>query len=119
MDAVIAFLKLDLLASIPQTFTYWLFCFSFLKPLPNQLIKRLLIFAFAHSIYTDLLIHILPLQLHFFNSIIAMVVLMFVLFRDLSLKKKLFLLLFALMFAICMDLVFVSIVVYGLGIPSH
>jgi signal transduction histidine kinase len=119
MDAFIEFLKLDLLLSQPQTFVYLLFCFSFLEDQPPKLIKRLIIFAIIHSVYTDIFILILPLPFHIINSIMAAIIIMFALFRDLTTKQKIYLLLFSYSVFISMDIIVGIIGIHIMGIPSH
>ncbi|RKP54020.1 GHKL domain-containing protein [Cohnella endophytica] len=119
MQEFITFLKLDLLVSQPQFFVYWLFCFSFLDPLPKNLYKRLGIITLLHSVYTDSLILILPAPLIIINTLLAGTVLLFFVFRELSTKKKLVLLFFTLFFGILMDLILTAIAIYIFKIPSH
>ncbi|QMV43525.1 GHKL domain-containing protein [Cohnella cholangitidis] len=119
MQEFITFLKLDVLVAQPQTFTYLLFCFSFLDPQPPKLLRRLVLFTLIHSIYTDALILVLPLPLHLVNSILAGTILMLILFRDLRLKKRLYLLLFWFLFGICMDTTSGITLIYIIGVSSH
>lgn len=119
MDEFIDFLKLDLLVAQPQTFITLLFIFSFLDPQPQKLLKRLAIFTFIHSVYTDALIHIIPIELNIINSMLASFILIFILFRDLSTKQKLYLILFGFLFSIFMDIISSILVVYVLGVTLH
>jgi len=117
MQELLIFLKIDLLVSIPQFFTYWLFCFSFLETRPPKLLKRLFITTIIHSVYTDALLLILPTHLHLINTMLTGLILMFVIFKDLRIKQKISLLIFAILFGIIMDLVLSTIAIYGMGIP--
>jgi signal transduction histidine kinase len=119
MDNIIDFLKLDVLVAQPQAFIYWLFCFSFLEVQPPKLLKRLALFTCIHSVYTDALILILPLPLHLINSILFGTILMFIIFKELSTKQKISLLLFFILFGVTMDLLLGAIAIYVAGIPSH
>ncbi len=113
------FLQLNFLASIPQLFVYWLFCFSFINPQPPKLIKRIALIAVIHSLYTDSTVLILPIYLHLFNSTIVGFILLWFFFRDLMPKQRIVTYLFVLVFSIVMDLVLSTIVVYILGVPSR
>jgi signal transduction histidine kinase len=119
MNYFIDFIKLDVLVAQPQTFIYWLFCFSLLDPQPPKLFKRLAILTIIHSIYTDALILILPLHLHLINSYLTLIILMFLLFRELRFKQKLFLLLSLVLFSYVMDLITLAIVTYVFNINSR
>ncbi|WP_372635610.1 sensor histidine kinase [Cohnella sp.] len=119
MQDFLHFLKLDLLVAQPQTFITLLFCFSFLDPLPKKIIKRLILFTLVHSIYTDTLVLLLPLPFHIVNSIFFGTLLMFVIFRELTLKVKVFMLLFWLLLGLISDIISSAIIVYLMGISSH
>lgn len=119
MQFFIDFIKLDILVAQPQTFVYWLFCFSFLETQPTKLMKRLAIFTFLHSVYTDALILSLPLYLHLINSYLAFTVLLFILFRELRTRQKISLLLVSILFSFTMDLILGAIVIYVAKVPSH
>lgn len=119
MDSFLDFLKLDVLLSQPQAFAAMLFCLSFLQPQPRHMWKKAALFAILHSVYTDVLIFYIPVYLHFANSILAMSVLIFFLFRDRSLKQRLSLLLFFLLFAVSMDLVLTGLLVSVGGLDTH
>jgi signal transduction histidine kinase len=115
----IDFLKLDVLVSQPQTFVYWLFCFSFVEIRPQNLLRRLAIFTFLHSVYTDAFVLILPFPLHLINSILFGLILLFMIFKDISTKKKLSLILFVMLISICMDTISGGIAIYLVGIDSQ
>jgi signal transduction histidine kinase len=119
MHNFIDFLKLDVLVSLPQTFVYWLFCFSFMENRPQNLLKRLVIFTFLHSVYTDALVLILPLPLHLINTILFGLILLFIIFKDISTMKKLYLMLFVMLISISMDSISVGIANYIYGIESQ
>jgi signal transduction histidine kinase len=119
MDSFMDFLKLDILLAQPQTFIGLLFIFSFLDPQPPKLLKRLAIFTFIHSVYTDALILIIPFSLHVINSIAASLILIFILFPDLSKKQKLYLILFWFLLGICLDIISSVFIVYIEGISMH
>ncbi|KIL36016.1 hypothetical protein SD71_11890 [Cohnella kolymensis] len=68
MDTLPDILKLHILVSLPQTYIYLLFVFSFLQRQPKRLYAQLAVFTFAHAIYTDLLMLFLPSYLHLINS---------------------------------------------------
>jgi len=116
---IIDFLRLNLLVSFPQTFVYWVFCFSFLENRPPQLIKRILVLAVIHSIYTDILILVLPLHLHLINTVTAGFILLIVIFKEIKLKLKFYLMLFSLILSVVMDMITLSAAIYVLGISSH
>ncbi|RED63916.1 sensor kinase SpoOB-type protein [Cohnella lupini] len=113
------FLKLNLLASQPQTFVFWVFCFSFLEIRPPKLIKRIAILTVIHSIYTDILILALPLPFHFINTIVSGLLLLFIIFKEIGTKQKLFLMLFSLVLGVFTDLISGSILIYVMGVSSH
>lgn len=119
MSDFLHFLQIFFLASIPQLFVYWLFCFSFINPQPPKLIKRIILLAVIHSLYTDSLVLILPTYLHLINTIIAGFILLWFFFRDLKPKQKIVMYLFVLVFSIMMDLVLSTIVVYLVGVPNR
>lgn len=119
MFDIIDFLRLNLLVSFPQTFVYWVFCFSFLENRPPQLIKRILVLAVIHSIYTDILILVLPLHLHLINTVTAGFILLIVIFKEIKLKLKFYLMLFSLILSVVMDMITLSAAIYVLGISSH
>jgi len=113
------FLKIDLLLSIPQFFTYWLFCFSFLNPQPSKLYKRLFVMAIVHSVITDALLLILPTTLHLVNSILLGFILLFLLFRDIKTRQKILVIVFAILFGIAMDLILSTFLIYFAGILTR
>lgn len=119
MQDFIHFIKLDLLVAQPQAFITLLFCFSFLDPQPKKLIKRLILFTVVHSVYTDILVLVLPLPFHILNSIFFGTLLMFVIFRELALKVKVSMLLFWLLLGLISDIISSAIIVYLLGISTH
>lgn len=119
MQDFIHFIKLDLLVAQPQTFICLLFCFSFLDPQPRNVIKRLILLTVIHSIYTDILILILPLPLHLLNSVIFGTLLMFLIFKELRPKTKILMTLFMLMMSMIMDIISSAIIVYMLGVSTH
>ncbi len=119
MQEFINFLKLDLLVAQPQTFTCLLFCFSFLDPLPKNLFKRLLIITVIHSVYTDILILILPFPIHLLNSVISGALLVFMIFKELRPKTKILLVFFMLILSMITDIISSAIIVYSLGISTH
>ncbi|MFC5530143.1 sensor histidine kinase [Cohnella yongneupensis] len=105
MDTLLDALQLHVLVSLPQTFITWLFVFSLLRPQPNKLIARILILTVVHSVYTDLLILYIPTYLQLINTLFAMVVLIFLLFKELPLRKKIFLFVGGVLFGIAMDMI--------------
>ena len=119
MNDLIFFIKLDLLVAQPQTFVYWLFCFSFLDKQPPKLISRLLLITFIHSIYTDFFVLFLPLPIHLANSVIAGTILIFLVFKDISTKHKIYLLFFAYSLSIFLDFVIISLVTLIYGNLDH
>lgn len=90
MDTFIDALRLHIFLSIPQSFILWLLAFSLLRPLPRRLVRRVLALSLLHSVYTDIFILFIPIYLQFLNSLIAILVLIFLLFKELELRKKLF-----------------------------
>ncbi|MBO9600664.1 MAG: GHKL domain-containing protein [Cohnella sp.] len=109
MDTLLDALKLHLLASLPQTFVVSLFVFSFLHPQPNMVMKRLLIFTVVHAVCTDFILLYIPVPFQILNSLLAMLALMFLLFRELSLRKKVFLFFGLTIMSMLMDIVITSI----------
>ncbi|WP_158602273.1 sensor histidine kinase [Cohnella endophytica] len=81
--------------------------------------KRLFFIAVIHSVYTDLMILVLPSYVHIINSLLIGLFLLFVFFRDVSTKKKLIVYLFIMIFAIAMDLLLTGIMVYGYGVDTR
>lgn len=113
MDTLLDALRLHLLASIPQTFIISLFVYSFLRPQPKRLISRLVILSVAHSVYTDFFIMFLriPVYLHLVNTLLAMFVLIFLLFKEVPLRNKLFVFAGGFVIVIIMDLITSSIAI--------
>gem|GEM_PF-680276 len=113
------YMQMSILGSIPQSFVYILFVMSFLQPEPAKLYRRVALLVVIHSLYTDTMQLILPFSYHLINSIFMQVVLIWVIFRELSHKKKLLTLLAIDVFYIAMDLVSTSIAEYVLDIKSR
>lgn len=109
MDTLLDALRLHLLVSLPQTFIYWLFAFSFLSPQPTGLIKRILLLTILHSLYTDLFILFIPTYLQLLNTLFAFIVLIIILFKELPLRTKAFIFLGGMIFGILMDMIMNSI----------
>lgn len=119
MDTLLNIIKLNILTSLPQTFIYLLFIFSFLRPLPTRMFKRLAIITLIHSIYTDVAVFYVPLQLHLLNSFLAFAALFFVVFRELGLKRLVFVYIFFILFFLTMDIILVTFAVYVVGFPNR
>ena len=109
MDTLLEALRLHLLASLPQMFIGQLFIYSFLRPQPEKLLKRLAILSVIHSVYTDLFILYIPAYLQIVNSLFAMALLIVVLFKELPLRKKLFLFIGGTIFSMLMDMIITTI----------
>ncbi len=109
MDTFLDALKLDLLASMPQTFVILLFIFSYLRPQPNKLLVRLTILTIVHSVYTDLILLYVPAYLQILNNLIAMVLLIFLIFKELSLRLRLLLFVGGTLLSMLMDIIITSI----------
>jgi len=119
MHEFMNFMKLDLLVSIPQTLVIWLFCFSFLETRPKNLYKRIAILSVIHSVYTDTLILVLPLHLHLINTVVSCTILLIIIFKEIHIRTKLLLVLFAFFVSMCMDLISAGIAIHILEIPTH
>jgi len=106
-------LKLHLLVSLPQTFVISMFVFSLLRPQPKMLVSRVMILSIAHSVYTDffILIMSIPLYLQFVNTLVAMWALIFLLFKEVPLRNKLFVFVGGFILVIIMDIITSSIAI--------
>lgn len=111
-------LKLQILSSLPQMYIYNLFIFSFIYPTPSNLHRKLVMLAIGHSIFTDGIIHWIPYHLHLINTLVVYSLLMFLLFRDIGIKRLLFVYIFANVYSIFMDLMLGIILIYILNVPS-
>lgn len=117
MDTLLDALRLHLLASMPQMFINTLFVFSFLHPQPRKLLTRLAILTLTHSVYTDLLILYIPAYLHLINSLLAMMMLTFIIFNELPHRKKMFFFVGVTIFTVLMDMITASIAM-GMGVAD-
>lgn len=117
MDIFLDALKLDVFISIPQAFITWLFVFSFLRPQPNRLFVRVFMLALLHSVYTDTFIFFIPVYLQLVNALFSFCALIFLLFKELELRKKLFVFAGSLLVAIVSDMITVNIANY-IGVPD-
>lgn len=116
-DTFLDALRLHLFLSLPQSFILWLFVFSLLRPTPNKLIKRVILFVVIHSIYTDIFVLFIPVYLQFANTLFAIFLLVFVLFKELELRKKLFVFFGIVLISIVSDMITVTIASY-IGVPD-
>lgn len=117
MDTVLDAVRLHVLLSIPQTYIIWFFVFSFLMPQPPRTLLRLMVFSLLHAAYTDLFVLFIPPYLSAINSLFAFFVLLYVLFKEIDLRKKLFLYASGVLVIIVSDTISVTIV-KSLGIPN-
>lgn len=104
MQDLLSFVKLDLLISIPQTLTLLWLTFALLGMRPAGRWKQIVTMAIFNSVYTDLLIRILPTPVHILNSVAITTLMLFLLFRDVSVKKKLLALLLSYVLGALNDL---------------
>lgn len=111
MDTLLDALRLHLLVSMPQTFIILLFAFSYLRPQPKNLFARLLILTVAHSAYTDFVILQVPAYVQIINSLFAMILLIFVIFKELSMRTKSILFIGGTLLAMLMDILVSSIAI--------
>ncbi len=118
MDLFIDAIQLHLFISLPQAYITWLFVFSFLRPRPSKLLARVLLFALLHSIYTDTLLFFIPVYLQFVNTILALFALVFLLFRELELRKKLFIIAGIILVSTVSDILSFVIANNYLGVPD-
>lgn len=114
MDTWLSALKLDLIVSIPQSFVTMLLVFSFLRPRPERLFRRVLLVAVIHSVYTDTFIMFVPVYLQLVNSLVALAALLLWLFPELSFRKKIFLYFGGIVSGIVSDTIMLGIA-SGLG----
>lgn len=105
MDTWLDALKLDLIVSIPQIYVIFLFVFSFLWPRPDRFFTRIFVLAFIHSVYTDTFILFIPDYLQLINTLVAYFAIIFLLFRELTLRRKLFLIFGSIVTSIASDAV--------------
>ncbi|MFC3798612.1 sensor histidine kinase [Cohnella sp. GCM10012308] len=115
MQDLVSFARQDLLVSIPQAFTLMWLSFAVLGLRPAGRWRRIFTVAAINSVYTDLLFPVLPTPVHLLNSAIATTLLLFGLFKDIGVKKKLLLLLLSYVFSALCDLsvFYLHGVVYG------
>jgi Signal transduction histidine kinase regulating citrate/malate metabolism len=118
MNLFIDAIQLHLIASLPQAYITWLFVFSFLRPQPNRLLVRVLLLAWLHAIYTDSLILFIPVYLQLANSILALFALVFLLFRELELRTKLFVIAGIILISSISDILSIVIATNYLGVPD-
>jgi len=104
MQGLLSFIKLDLLLSIPQTLTILWLAFALIGLRPAGRWKRMVTMAIVNSVYTDLLIRILPTPVHLLNSVAITTLMLFLLFRDVGVRKKLLALLLSYVFGALSDL---------------
>ncbi|MFD0673132.1 sensor histidine kinase [Cohnella sp. GCM10027633] len=117
MDTFLDAVRLHVFLSLPQSFILWLFVFSLLRPLPHKLIRRMLLFIVIHSVYTDIFVLLIPVYLQFANTLIAIFVLIFLLFKELELRKKLFVFVGIVLISIVSDMITVTVASY-IGVPD-
>lgn len=103
--------KLDLFISQPQIFVGLWFCLSFVDMSRRRQIRKIYLFALCHSVYTDSMINYIPLQVQFANSVVAATLLMFFIFRELSVRTKIVQLVFFYLVSTLVELIVVSAVI--------
>lgn len=113
MESFWNFVVLDLLVSWPETFTIWYLAFALLEQPASGLYKRIALLVVSTSIYTDALIRYLPLHLHLVNSLFCSALMLALLFRKTSLKRKIGILVTAYLIGIVTDLATSSVFVFG------
>ncbi len=109
MDTLLDALKLHVLVSIPQTFVILLFIFSLLRPQPNKLIARLVILTIVHSFYTDIMLFYIPPLLKIINNLFAMIVLIFLIFKELPSRTRVFLFIGSTLLSMLMDIIITTV----------
>lgn len=118
LETLLDTLRLHLFISLPQLFIGQLFIFSFLRPQPINLFKRLAILTVIHSVYTDLFVFYIPPYFRLVNSLFAMALLIFLLFNELSLRTRFFLFISGFVFGTFMDIIITNIAT-AIGITDY
>lgn len=104
MQDPVSFLRQDLLISIPQTFTLLWLTFATLGLQPGRRWRRIGALAIVNSVYTDLFFHDVSTPVQVLNSVTITTLMLFVLFRDVGVKKRLMILLLSYVFSALNDL---------------
>ncbi|MDG0790463.1 ATP-binding protein [Cohnella ginsengisoli] len=104
MQDLVSFLRQDLLISIPQAFTLLWLTLAALGLQPARRWRRIAALAVVNSVYTDLFFHNVSTPVQILNSVTITTLMLFALFRDVSVKKRLMILLLSYVFSSLNDL---------------
>lgn len=91
---------------IPQSLTGIWFSFVSLKLLPDRYVKRMIIYSIIQSVYVAVLFFIVPSWVHILNSLLSPFLFLTLVFPEIRMKNKFFVILFMTAISACFDLIY-------------